>query len=195
MKKSSKILIVIFAAVLLVGALALAVFASDKDNVQGKFVVAGVGYETWEEAVLAAENTYTIYLNEDWTVGNTITISGESTKVRLNLNGKTVTAGSALSVTGQGVKDTDVRPIFKVTNAANFVLEGDGTFYLKSVVVEAIGASTVTVNAGGANGGIVVNHATVNYAWHTAYTTFRIHDRAVLNVSGCITANAEDAKR
>ena len=153
MKKSSKILIVIFAAVLLVGALALAVFASDKDNVQGKFVVAGVGYETWEEAVLAAENTYTIYLNEDWTVGNTITISGESTKVRLNLNGKTVTAGSALSVTGQGVKDTDVRPIFKVTNAANFVLEGDGTFYLKSVVVEAIGASTVTVNAGGANGG------------------------------------------
>ncbi len=195
MKKSSKILIVILAAVLLVGALALAVFASNTGDVKGKFVVAGAGYETWDEAVLAAENTYTIYLNEDWTVDKSLTISGETTKVKLNLNGKTVTAGSALAVAGQGVKDTDVRPIFKVTNGANFVLEGKGEFYLKSVVVEAIGASTVTVNADGASGGIVVNHATVNYAWHTAYTTFRIHDRAVLNVSGCITANAEDATR
>ncbi len=189
MKRFSKILVAVLALCLLVGVLALVISADT--GVTGQFAVNGQGYNTWEDAVAAAGDTHTIYLNEDWTVGSKIVINADT---KLNLNGKTVTSGIVAS--GNGVEDAESLPMFQVTSGAEFVLEGKGTVNdLTSVFVEAIGASTVTVNADGTNdGGIVINCKATGYKWGY-YKVFRIHDRSVFNASGFITVNAEDQSR
>ncbi len=177
MKRSSKILIVILATTLLVAALALAVFASD-DGSDGKFVVAGVGYETWDEAVAASANAedpskpYTIYLNEDWTLDTGLTLSSATTNVKINLNGKTVT-----------VKDGT--PWFTVTRSAKLTVEGEGTLNNSGqTFIRAQNTGTnVTVNATGK--GITINNSSTKANVYTFFFT----TGSTLNVSGKMVVN------
>ena len=180
MKKTSKILLVILAAALLVGTLALAVFAS-ADGIKGKFVVAGVGYETWSEAIEAADNTHTIYLNENVTLEKELNLFGAETRVRINLNGKTVSVAD------------EVATAFVLKEGTKFTLSGSGTFENVSGLVSASGASTIKVEATGKNG-IVVNHRQVAED-STSFSTFRFLDGSSLDVSGFLTVNAYNGKR
>ncbi len=169
MRRLSKILVAALALCLLVGALALAISANS--GIDGKFVVKGEGYETWEEALSAANNTHTIYLNEDWTLAKGINLSGATTNVKVNLNGKTVT-----------VEDGSM--LFNVYTNAKLTLEGEGTLVNNGAVL--IGGSSygeVTVNATGA--GIVIN----NNATSGDVNTFRFQQYSTLNVSGKIVVN------
>ena len=135
MKRLSKILVAVLALCLLVGALALAISANP--NIEGNFVVRGTGYETWEEALSAADNTHTIYLNEDWAIESEIAISGADTKIKINLNGK------AINVAG------DIEALFVVNGGASFTLTGAGTINEAMSVVRASGAAHVTLDATG----------------------------------------------
>lgn len=171
MKRFSKILVAVLALCLLVGVLALAISANS--GIDGKFVVKGVGYETWEDAVAAANNTHTIYLNEDWTLDTGKTISGETTNVKLNLNGKTVSV-------------TDGTMLFNVHTSAKLTIEGSGTLNNSGAVLIGGSASAeVTVNATGA--GIVINNTLADAT--ADVNTFRFQSRAILNVSGKIVVN------
>ena len=170
MKRSSKILIVILATTLLVAALALAVFASD-DGSDGKFVVAGVGYETWDEALAASNNSHTIYLNEDWTLNTGLTLSGATTNVKINLNGKTVTVEEG-------------KTWFTVTTSAKLTVEGEGTLNNSgSILFYAYSKGNVTVNATGK--GITINNSSTNA---NVYTFF-FASSSTLNVSGKMVVN------
>ena len=114
MKRLTKILVSVAVICLLVGVLALAISANS--GIDGKFVVKGKGYETWADAVSAADNTHTIYINEDWTLDTGITLSGEATNVKINLNGKTVTVADA------------VVNAFNLSSGAKLTISGDGKF-------------------------------------------------------------------
>ncbi len=169
MKRFSKILVAVMALCLLVGVLALAISANS--GIDGKFVVKGEGYDTWGEAVEAAANTHTIYLNEDWTLDTGLTLSGETTNVKVNLNGNTVSV-------------TDGSMLFNVYTNAKLTIEGVGTLVNNGEVL--IGGSNygeVTVNATGA--GIVIN----NNATSGDVNTFRFTTYSTLNVSGKIVVN------
>ncbi len=170
MKKFSKILIATLAAILLVGALALAVFANGNE-IDGKFVVAGVGYETWEEAFAASQSVHTIYLNEDVTLASGIKLSGENVKVRVNLNGHKL--GTA-----------DGSKLFAVSQKATLVITGSGTIdNLGTVLVSGSESAVVTVE--GTGKGIVIN----NNATSGDVNTFRFESYSTLNVFGKIVVN------
>ncbi len=186
MKKSSKILIVILTAMLLVGVLALAIFANGGDSanaIKGKFVVASVGYETWEEAVAAADNTHTIYLNENITLEEGIVVSGAGTKVRINLNGKTVTVADPATIA----------TAFNAQHSSELTITGSGEINNVKNCFGAAGGSIVTVEGTGKDG-ITINHAKTA-AGADVICAFRIHDRAILNLSGLITVNGKSGTR
>ena len=176
MKRFSKILVAVLALALLVGVLALAISAEEPaPAVEGNFVVQGKGYETWELAIEAANNTHTIYLNADWNVASAIAVnnSGYYKNVKINLNGKNVNVN-------------ELAMAFNVTGGARLTIEGEGTF--NNVGATLIGASSqgvVTINATGA--GLVIN-TTLNNA-NVDVNTFRFLQYSVLNVSGKLTAN------
>ncbi len=176
MKRFSKILVAVLALCLLVGVLALAISAEDTPAapaVEGNFVVQGTGYETWDLALAAAANTHTIYLNADWTLNTGLTLEGETTNVKINLNGKTVSV-------------TDGTMLFNVHTNAKLTIEGSGTLNNSGKVL--IGGSNygvVTVNATGS--GIVINNNLADTA--ADVNTFRFENRSTLNVSGKIVVN------
>ncbi len=178
MKRFSKILVAVAALCLLVGVLALAISAN-YTGAKGKFVVNGQGYDTWEGedgALAAANNTHTIYLNEDWTLDTGLTLSGANTNVKINLNGKTVT-----------VKDGT--PWFTVKTSAKLTVEGEGTLNNSGqTFIRAQNTGTdVTVNATGK--GITINNSSTKANVYTFYFT----TGSTLNVSGKMVVNTTAA--
>ena len=174
MKRFSKILVAVAALCLLVGVLALAISAN-YTGATGKFVVNGQGYDTWEGedgALAAANNTHTIYLNEDWTLDTGLTLSGATTNVKINLNGKTVT-----------VKDGT--PWFTVTTSAKLTVEGEGTLNNSGqmFIVARNTGTNVTVNATGK--GITINNSSTIANVYTFFFT----TGSTLNVSGKMVVN------
>ena len=175
MKRLTKILVSVAVICLLVGVLALAISANS--GIDGKFVVKGKGYETWADAVSAADNTHTIYINEDWTLDTGITLSGEATNVKINLNGKTVSV-------------TDGSMLFNVHTKAKLTIEGEGTLNNSgAVLIGGSSSGTVTVDATGA--GIVIN----NNATSGDVNTFRFQSYSTLNVSGKIVVNTNPSSQ
>ncbi len=179
MKRFSKILVAVLALCLLVGVLALAISANyDDPSFDGKqFVVKGVGYDTWEAALAASVNAekpdepYTIYLNKEWTLDTGLTLSGENTNVKVNLNGKTVS-------TEDGSK------LFNVINGAELTIEGEGTIDNNGeIVIGSNSSATVTIDATGS--GIVIN----NNASGVSVNAFRFYSGSTLNVYGALVVN------
>ena len=178
MKRFSKILVAVLALCLLVGALALAISANS--GIEGNFVVQGEGYETWGEAVDAAKNTYTIYLNKNLEIAETIAISGADTKVKFDLNGKSLS------------QTDDINVLFRVSGGASLTITGSGTFDNVLTLVTATGSSKITLNATGS--GIVINHKEVDTA-KTVISTFRIYDNSGIDVFGAVTVNGINGSR
>ena len=173
MKKFSKVLMVILTAMLLVGALALAALAST-DGVDGKFVVGGVGYETWEEAVAAADNNLTIYINEDLTFDAAVKLNGEEKKLRISLGGHKIAFA-------EGIANA-----FEINNGAELVITGNGVISFSGTsLVKGANSSVATIEGTGA--GIVINIDSNGSA--VDMNAFRMNSGSTLNVYGKITAN------
>ena len=180
MKRFSKILVAVAALCLLVGVLALAISAN-YTGATGKFVVRGTGYGTWEEAVAESANAedlskpYTIYLNENWTLDEGLTLSGATTNLKVNLNGKTVTV-------------TNGDPWFTVTSGAKLTVEGEGTLNNsgEKFIVAQDTDTEVTVNATGE--GITINNSSDKDVY-----TFFFASSSTLNVSGKMVVNTTAA--
>jgi len=181
MKRFSKILVALLALCLLVGALALAISANNSAP-SGKYVVLGEGYNDWESAVGAAANTHTIYLNEEISLDATVDITGADTKVKVNLNGKSITA-------------TTDATLFNVTEGASFTLEGAGTINAGLATVVSASGQNTTVTVDGTGSGIVVNHNEDAAESATAVTAFNVSNNGILNVFGKLTVGANNGTR
>jgi hypothetical protein len=174
MKRFGKILVVALALCLLVGALALAISANTDPAISGKYVVKGVGYNDWSEAVSAAGNGGTVYVNEDISIDNTITVA-DGTSLTVNLNGHTVAVNADVA--------------FSVTNGT-LTLAGNGTVNNVSIFASAVGANAnLVLDATGS--GVVINHA----AGLATVQTVRAYDSAAVTVKGALDINKTDGAK
>lgn len=125
MKKLSKILAVIASLCLLLAAVVSVAYASG-ESIEGKYVVNGTGYETFEEAAATAGGRLTVKVNEDIVLTKSIEISGA---VILDLGGKSITV--------------DAGAAFVVQNGGELVLRGVGSINANQFVQVKSGAKLV----------------------------------------------------
>ena len=179
MKKFSKILVAVLALALIVGALALAVFANDENKIENPYIVSGVGYDTWADAISAANNTATIYINGNVSLDETISVSGEGTSVTLNLAGNSITANHTAA-------------LFDVSEGATLTIKGAGAINnLTGNLVNATGSSGITVDGTGA--GITINFGALDSG--ATATAFRVYDSSRISVSGKVVMNTVNGAR
>ena len=167
MKKLSKILAVIASLCLLLAAVVSVAYASG-ESIEGKYVVNGTGYETFEEAASAAGGRTAIKLNEDVTLTESIAIS---TSVIVDLNGKTLSVAEGA--------------IFVVKEGGDLVIRGEGSLNADTGVATIESGAKLTVR--GISDGITVTDKEDVAGADNAAVMFDVKAGASAEFSGKIT--------
>ncbi len=201
MKKFSKILVAVLALCLLAGVATLAITANS--GVDGKYVVDGVGYDSWDEAVAVAGGEKTVYLNEDITLdalpdakastyrGNsesgTVPAAEAVTGVEIGYN--VVNKNVKLDLNGHSITQSFEGVIFHVINGARLEIVGEGSI-LGVGTLARVNNSSLVIDAKGA--GIIVKTAPDSETHNGNYSVFVVENGAEALFSGYVDITPAD---
>lgn len=171
MKKFSKILVAALALTLLIGVLALVVSADNNElpSVDGTYVVNGVGYDSWTDALAAANGEAVIYLNED--IEPAVMSDDAAFAVK---NGEKI----VFDFNGHNVKQV-TKYLFRVSKGS-LELRGETNITNAATVVFAYGAES-NIKIHGYGKGIDVDLR------DEGFNVFHIYDGTTFDVTGDLT--------
>ncbi len=196
MKKFSKILVAVLALCLLVGIATLAISANS--GTDGKFVVDGVGYDSWDDAVTAAAGGKTIYLNEDVTVtahasakavtyytktlDSTLAINDTKEDEEINYAvGYNITEDVILDLGGHKLTQSFDGILFNIAEGVKLNVKGEGSFENVRTLVRTSGGELLFDARGN---GIEIKNIADSSSQKGRFVLFLLTEGAIAEFSG-----------